>query len=168
MVFLSGPRQTAGRKFLVASAGGVAAVLALAAMLGGCGGGGSADNSTNNPAITTATVTGRLIESTTTDLISGAVVTFGDQTTTTGASGQFTFTVPGNGDSRTLLITLPSGLYFARGDVGDANGTATCVANIGTTGIPVDKSKLVVGSQFSVGNIKVYSQSGPPPPPCAF
>jgi hypothetical protein len=135
-----------------------------AAVLTGCGGGGGDDDTDPNPnpsANTTATVRGRVVESTTRANIAGAVIRFGDVTVTTGENGEFIIQVPGGGEARTLFVDL-SDRYFSNG----ASGTDTCIG-LSSEGIPIGKQQLESGDLVNIGDIAVYDQeTGPPPPPC--
>ena len=82
---------------------------------------------------------------------------------TTDVSGTFMFSVPGGGEARAITVELPTGQYF---NYGEQRGQ--CLENISGAGITVAKSDLEVGDQTDVGEIRVFSADGPPPPPCKF
>ena len=162
MVFLSDRRLSAGRKLYMS---GIAAALVLAggATLWGCGGGGSETDPSPSPtANTNAVVSGRVIEGTSLAPLGGVVVTFGGQSVSTGANGSFEFSVPGGSATRSLTVTAGAG-YFK-----DGRQRGECVENLATAGIEVPASSLDAADRTSLGDIRLYSVEGPPPPPCNF
>ena len=153
-------RRVARRQFLTGAA--AVALLGMAA-LAGCGGGGGDPTPSSSPKPgnggTTATVRGRVVESTTQANVAGAIVSLGNLTATTGTDGLFTFNVPGGSDARTLLLTLPANTYFSFGYIQGAR------VALSTTGFPVAKTILTAGATTDLGDVQVFSASGPPPPP---
>ncbi|MBC8143013.1 MAG: hypothetical protein H7Y38_16435 [Armatimonadetes bacterium] len=164
-MFLPGfPRLSGGQPSFYRTALLAAFAIITGTAIAGCGGGD--DNPNPNPSATpntSAEVTGRIVESTTSTLVSGAVVRFGDLAVTTTSSGTFTFSVPGGGGSRLLTVELPNGTYY---NLGQRNGV--CVEALSSAGITVAASDLEVGDRVSVGEIRVFRTDGPPPPPCNF
>lgn len=164
-MFLSGfPRLRGEQSFFHQAATVAALAIVTGTTLAGCGGGSKPVNPNPSPTPnTSAEVTGRIVESTTSTLVSGAVVRFGDLAVTTTSSGTFTFSVPGGGGSRLLTVELPNGQFY---NLGQRNGV--CVEALSSAGITVAASDIEVGDRTSVGEIRVYRTDGPPPPPCNF
>ena len=155
-----GSRRVARRQFLTGAA--ATALLGMAA-LAGCGGGGGDPTPKPSPGTgtggNTAIVRGRIVESTTQANVAGVIVSLGNLTATTGTDGVFAFTVPGGSDTRTLLFTLPANTYFTFGYIQGAR------VSLSTTGFPIAKASLTAGTTTDVGDVQVFSSSGPPPPP---
>lgn len=143
------------------------AVTALAFVLAGCGGGGGDDDNGggggNNGG--RATVTGRLVNGITGEGVAGATVQYVTTNgTTTGTTadgsdpsigrGVFVLRVPA-GAAGVLRITAPGYYPF-----GVYNNLTFRLVQDGVT-VPA----TVVGQQVDLGNIRLYSTDGPPPPP---
>ncbi len=141
------------------------AVTALAFVLAGCGGGGSDDDNGGGNNGGRATVTGRLVNGITGEGVPSATVqyvTTNGTTTTTTADGSdpsigrgvFVLRVPA-GAAGVLRITAPGYYPF-----GVYNNLTFRLVQDGIT-VP----EIVVGQQVDLGNIRLYSTDGPPPPP---
>jgi hypothetical protein len=134
--------------------------LLILAVIAGCGGGSS--NSLSNTGggnNTRATVTGRVVDQySSRQPITGAIVTLGSTQTTTDNAGNFTISVTNTASAGSLRVTGPggSGLY----DLAVIGGTQY---NIRSTGFPVPA--LANNQNLALGDVLVYSESGPPPPP---
>jgi hypothetical protein len=146
------------------------AVTALAFVLAGCGGGGGDDDNGgggngggNNG--NRATVTGRLVNGITGEGVAGATVQYVTASgTTTGTTadgsdpslgrGVFVLRVPA-GAAGVLRITAPGYYPF-----GVYNNLTFRLVQDGVT-VPA----TAVGQQVDLGNIRLYSTDGPPPPP---
>ncbi len=161
MTFGRMPSLFASRRGLLAGA----MVATLAFVLGGCGGGGGNNNGGGGNGGGRATVTGRLVNGITGDGVPGATidyVTANGTTTTTSADGSdpsigrgvFVLTVPAP-STGVIRITAPG--YYSFGVYN--NLTFRLVQD----GVSVPET--VVGQQTDVGNIRLYSTDGPPPPP---
>jgi len=163
MFFLGGPQNRAGRRqFVFRAATLTAGLLVSVATLSGCG--GSSSKSGGSSSNTPATVSGRFIDNNTSDNISGVVVKFGTLTATTGASGQFSFSVPANSAATTLTATFPvdsRGLsqYYSVAYIGGQQ------YNIVNGGYQVVASQLTSGASTNIGDIRVFNTNDPPPPP---
>lgn len=160
MIFGRMPSLFASRRGVLAAV----AVAVLGFVLGGCGGGGGNDNN-NNGGGGRATVTGRLVNGITGEGVAGATidyVTANGTTTTTTADGSdpsigrgvFVLSVPAPATG-VIRITAPG--YYPFGVYN--NLTFRLVQD----GVAVPET--VVGQQVDLGNIRLYSTDGPPPPP---
>ncbi|MBC8139412.1 MAG: hypothetical protein H8F28_26340 [Fibrella sp.] len=175
MVFLGGSHQAAGRRHILLHVATYAAfLLAGAVTLSGCGGGGGGGETNPNPTPTpntNATIRGRVIESTTTELVSGAVVRIGDAIATTGPNGEFTIQVPSSTEDRILRVDLPRDQSTNRSlfqNVGYARNQRCIPVNSDTEGFTVSRNDLEGGDNTNFGDIIVYFFSGPPAPPCGL
>jgi hypothetical protein len=130
--------------------------LALLAGCGGGGGGGGGNNGGGNP----GTVTGRVIDQNNNNQpVAGATINIGSIASgTTATDGTFSISVKTNAGQQNLTITGPSGVTFF--DYANVGGT---VYRVRSTGIPVPS--LSANQTFSLGDIVVLSDAGPPPPP---
>ena len=140
-----------------------ATVTALAFVLGGCGGGGGGGN--NGGGGGRATVTGRLVNGITGEGVPGATIDYvtANRTTTTVSAdgsdpsigrGVFVLTVPAP-STGVLRITAPGFYPF-----GVYNNLTFRLVQDG-----INVPETVVGQQVDLGNIRLYSTDGPPPPP---
>jgi hypothetical protein len=144
-----------------------AAVTALAFVLAGCGGGGGDDDNGggNGGGRGRAIVTGRLINGITGEGVPDATVEYVSssgtvRTTTANGSdpgigrGVFVLSVPAPGTG-VIRITAPG--YYPFG----VYNNLTFRLNQDGVAVPA----TVVGQQVDLGNIRLYSTDGPPPPP---
>lgn len=146
-----------------------AVVLMLSAMvlLAGCGGGSSnnpGNNDDDNGTAGTAIVTGRLVNRYAGNAaVIGATITYArggasQASAVTGADGSFSLTITSGIGISTLHLTDPSGTTFY--DAASVQGTTY---NIKSTGVPI--RAINSGETVSLGEIGVFSDTGPPPPP---
>jgi hypothetical protein len=137
----------------------VTAFLLLVLTTAGCGGGSSSSpNNGGNNNQQNATVSGRVVDRYSSNQpLAGAIVTVGSQQAVTDSTGSFSVSVP-TGTSTILKIDGPtSNAIYDEGVIG---GTRYAIR---TLGYPVPA--LTSAQNLGLGDIGVYSQSGPPRPP---
>lgn len=126
----------------------------------GCGGGGSSNNG-GGGGTQNATITGRVVDKYSNPVnqpIAGAVITYGSQTAVADQTGFFTLSVPPTTSTVNLRVSGPTNNAIY--DEGLISGTRYAIVS---TGYPIPG--LGEAQNFGVGEIGVYSQSGPPRPP---
>jgi len=167
MVFLDGPRRAAGRRYNQFRAATGAAFLFMGVMaLAGCGGGGddSPDPNATPTPNSNAIVRGRIIEDTTRQNVSGAVVRIGNTSMTTGPDGRFELQLPGGGGAKALIVEFPAGGFQPNGSYRGSS----CV-DLAGGGIALRAEDLESGDIVEVEDISVFNTTtSPPPPPCNF
>jgi len=137
----------------------VTAFLLLVLATAGCGG-SSSDNNNNGGGGggNNATVSGRVVDRYSNNQpLAGAIVTVGSQQAVADSTGSFSVTVPA-GTAATLKVEGPTtnAIY----DEGVIGGTRYAIRSLG---YPVPA--LSSAQNLGLGDIGVYSQSGPPRPP---
>lgn len=141
-----------------------AVVLALSALLivplVGCGGGGDgtpAPSPTPDPA-SRAVLIGRVVDSYNGDQsIAGAVVSFNGAQVLTDNSGAFRLEAAATAGTLYATVVGPGSNFYNSGYV---NGTSVNVVNPG-----IAIGATAGGQTRDLGNIKLFSKDGPPPPP---
>lgn len=131
----------------------VVAVIA-SLLLAGCGGGGVGETRPD-PQQSSATVIGRVIDSTSNAGVVGATITYGGTSTTSDASGLFSLTVPAPSPAQPARISAPN--YYPRGQY---NGQTV---HLTVEGIAVPE--IAGGQSVDLGTIRLFSTDNPPPPP---
>lgn len=123
----------------------------------GCGGGGGGDDTGGSPEDRIAVVTGRVLEFNENRAVGGVTIQYAGQTTQTDANGNFRFQVEGAAiPAGNLVVLRPTTGYQSGARVGNT------AFNLGS-GFSVPEVPL--GTVRNVGNIFIYSDAYPPPPP---
>ncbi len=130
-------------------------------LLSGCGGGGGSNNNNNNNNNngggnnTLATITGKVVNASSTG-VGGVSVSAGGRTTTTGNNGVFTLT---NVPLATAGLTISPPAGYDRTYVSFQSKTYD------TTKCPLPLPTLINGTVSLAANVSLYSDTTPPPPP---
>jgi hypothetical protein len=124
----------------------------------GCGGSSSSSPGSSGGA-RNATITGRLLDVYNNNApVVGATITYNGVSAFSGADGTFSLQVASGVSGANLYVISPSTVAYW--NTGQVSGQPVDLRNTGVT-IPALTSNQV----YSVGDISLYSQSGPPPPP---